>query len=65
MDEVERVARLIKPLKEVVQLSSWMTHVTFVLGKIPNLKNERELLEVCIGEKILDDEMKRLFPKRE
>ena len=58
MEEVERVSKLIKPLKEVVNLGAWMVQVAYVIAKVPNLKNERDLLEVIVGEKILDEEMR-------
>ena len=61
LEEVERVSKLIKPLKEVVNLGAWMIQVAYVIAKVPNLKNERDLLEVIVGEKILDEEMKRWF----
>ena len=61
VEEVERIKSLIKQLKEVYELGSWLTHTAKMIEKVKHLNEEREMLEVVIGEKIIHDEMKRVF----
>src|SRR5687767_1982438 len=61
VDEVERIKNFIKPLREVHELGRWIVHTTKMIEKVPGLKSEGEMLEIVLGGKIEDEEMKRYF----
>src|SRR3990167_1258986 len=60
-EDAERVKKLIKNLSEVTELYEWLIHTKKQIARVQNLSAASDLLEVVIGDHILDETMKRHF----
>jgi len=60
-EEVDRMRRLLKPLREVTELYEWIVHTRKMIEKVEGLKGDRETLGVIIPEVIFVEDCKRWF----
>ncbi len=61
VDAAEKVGRLIKFLKEEYELWSWIIHTKAMIAKCQDLAADRGMLETIVGDKIMNEDMKRWF----
>ncbi len=52
-EEVDKMRRLLKPLRELVELNEWISHTRKMIAKVEGLKEDRDTLEIIIPEVIL------------
>ena len=60
-EDAERVKKLIKNLKDVTELYEWLIHTKKQIARVENLGGASDLLEVVIGDNIVDETMRRHF----
>ena len=62
-EEVDKMRRLLKQLREVTELNEWLSHTNRMIEKVEGLSEDRDTLEIIILEVILIDECKRWFER--
>ena len=62
-EEVDKMRRLLKPLREVTELYEWIVHTRKMIEKVEGLKGDRETLGVIIPEVIFVEDCKRWFER--
>ena len=62
-EEVDKMRRLLKPLRELVELNEWINHTKKMIAKVEGLEEDRDTLEIIILEVIFIEECKRWFER--
>ena len=62
-EEVDKMRRLLNPLRELVELNQWINHTKKMIAKVEGLEEDRDTLEIIILEVIFIEECKRWFER--
>ena len=60
-EEVDKMRKLLMPLRDVTELYEWIVHTRKMIEKVEGLKEDRDTLRVIIPEVIFIEDFKRWF----